>query len=82
MAEYDWGGDYDRLFSLQETTDGSFIIAGNSKSNISGDKNENCFGNWDYWIMKLDENYNLVTGKLFADLNSNGIQDSGNHHYK
>jgi hypothetical protein len=47
------------------------------RSNISGDKSENCLGYDDFWIIKLTDKYNLISGKLFADLNSNGIQDVG-----
>ncbi len=31
----------------------------------------------DYWIVKLTAKYNLITGKLFIDTNSNNIQDAG-----
>ncbi len=44
----------DRLRSIQQTADGGFILAGNSYSNISGDKTENCQGDYDYWIVKTD----------------------------
>ncbi len=48
------GSASDELRSLEETTDGGYIIAGSSYSNISGDKTENCFGIDDYWVLKLD----------------------------
>src|SRR6185295_16949964 len=48
------GGNYvDHLRSIQQTTDGGYIVGGHSQSNISGDKTENCIGGWDYWIIKL-----------------------------
>ena len=46
------GGDF--LYSLQQTTDGGYILGGSSWSNISGDKTENSVGGWDYWILKLN----------------------------
>jgi hypothetical protein len=46
------GSDY--LRSVVETTDGNFIIIGNSQSNISGDKTENSKGFVDLWILKID----------------------------
>ncbi|MBK9638388.1 MAG: hypothetical protein IPO63_11425 [Bacteroidetes bacterium] len=52
-------------------------IRWSSNSNISGDKTENSLGSYDFWIVKLTDKYNLITGKLFADLNNNGIQDNG-----
>lgn len=39
--------------TLQQTTDGGYLLGGYSASNISGDKNEHCFGGPDYWIVKL-----------------------------
>jgi hypothetical protein len=45
------GNDY--LLSIQMTSDGGFIIGGNSSSNVSGDKTESCVGLTDYWIVKL-----------------------------
>ena len=71
------GNNQDMLKSIQQTKNGNYILGGTSESNISGDKTENCLGLYDYWIVKLTENYNLINGKIFADFNSNGIQDSG-----
>ena len=48
------GSDDDRLLSVQQTADGGYILGGYSKSNISGDKTENCIGIYDYWIVKTD----------------------------
>ncbi len=54
------GGDTgDGIFSLQQTTDGSYILAGASDSNISGDKTENSLGGSDYWVIKLDAAGNI-----------------------
>lgn len=39
--------------SVITTLDGGFLLAGDSKSNISGDKTENSKGERDYWIVKL-----------------------------
>jgi hypothetical protein len=48
------GSSYDVLVSMQQTTDGGFILGGSSSSNISGDKTENSIGNVDFWIIKID----------------------------
>src|SRR5438105_10549137 len=48
------GTDYDYLRSLQQTTDGGYILGGFSKSGISGDKTEPSWGFYDYWIVKID----------------------------
>lgn len=48
------GTGRDKLTFLQVTPDGGYIIAGESASNISGDKPENSKGGHDYWIVKLN----------------------------
>ena len=72
------GGNYmDALYSFEQTTDGKYILGGLSLSDISGDKSENCMGSDDFWIVKITDDYNSITGKLFVDTNNNGFQDSG-----
>ena len=72
------GGRYqDWLRTIQQTSEGDYILGGASNTDVNGDKTENCLGWHDYWIVKLADKYNLITGTLFADLNSNGIQDIG-----
>ncbi|MFI5218273.1 MAG: T9SS type A sorting domain-containing protein [Bacteroidia bacterium] len=53
------GSDLDELHSIQQTSDGGYIIGGFSLSNISGDKTENSNGGNDYWIVKLDSSGNI-----------------------
>jgi len=49
------GGSFsDDLYSIQQTTDGGYILGGYSNSGISGDKTETIKGSCDYWIVKLD----------------------------
>ncbi len=49
------GNDYDVLSRIKPTSDGGCIIAGYSKSVISGDKTENNINNSnDFWVVKLD----------------------------
>jgi hypothetical protein len=69
------GADY--LYSFEQTFENDYILGGFSKSDISGDKTENSKGYNDYWIIKLTDKYNLITGKLFADVNANNVQDNG-----
>lgn len=54
------GNDSDVLRDMIQTTDGGYLIGGYSKSNISGDKTENSQGDYDYWILKLDDGGNLM----------------------
>ncbi|MFN8321029.1 MAG: T9SS type A sorting domain-containing protein [Chitinophagales bacterium] len=49
----------EELHSVQQTTDGGYILGGFSGSNISGDKTDNCNGGWDYWIVKTDAAGNI-----------------------
>jgi len=51
------GSGIDRATSIQQTTDGGYIVSGDSDSN-NGDVTGN-HGGKDYWIVKLDENGNI-----------------------
>lgn len=47
----------DHLFDLKQTKNGGYILAGNSTSDVSGDKTEPVWGTLnssDYWIVKID----------------------------
>nr|MBK9650938.1 T9SS type A sorting domain-containing protein [Bacteroidota bacterium] len=68
------GIDEDILNSIAPSTDGGYVLGGYSRSNISGDKTEN--SDIDYWVVKLSPS-SRITGKLFADVNQNNLQDSG-----
>ena len=53
------GNDDDELESVQQTSDGGYILGGFSYSNISGEKTENNraegpFKSPDYWVVKLN----------------------------
>src|SRR5690606_12927376 len=55
-----YGGIYkDELQSIIETKDGGYLIRGYSNSPVSGTKNEDTFGEGDFWILKLDKNGNI-----------------------
>lgn len=54
------GNDYDILSSIDQTSDGGYILVGQSNSNALYDKEENCLGIIDYWIIKLDASGNIV----------------------
>ncbi len=71
------GGEWtDYLRSVKQTNDGGFILGGYSESDLGIDKTEINQGFVDFWIIKILDRYNLILGNLFADLNSNGIQDN------
>ena len=48
------GNGQEKLHSIQITRDGGYILGGTSSSDKSAEKNENGFGNLDYWVVKLD----------------------------
>lgn len=48
------GSGVDMLYSVKNTNDGGFILAGTSSSNKSEDKKDNSKGQEDFWIIKLD----------------------------
>ncbi|MBN4072144.1 T9SS type A sorting domain-containing protein [Flavobacteriales bacterium AH-315-E23] len=48
------GSANDRTLSMQQTSDGGYVLGGYSNSNISGDKTENSEGGDDYWVVKID----------------------------
>ncbi|MFH6995137.1 T9SS type A sorting domain-containing protein [Flavobacterium sp. FlaQc-48] len=48
------GNGLDLLQSVKNTRDGGFILAGTSASGKGFQKNENCKGITDFWVIKLD----------------------------
>ncbi len=52
------GATDDELYSLQQTSDGGYILGGGSDSTASGNKTSPNFGEYDYWLVKVDANGN------------------------
>jgi hypothetical protein len=50
----------DGASSVVQTKDGGIIVAGTSTSGLSGDKTKASNGESDYWIVKLDEDGNIL----------------------
>ncbi|MEA5427362.1 T9SS type A sorting domain-containing protein [Arcicella lustrica] len=52
------GAGHETLSSIIKTSDGGYLLVGDSHSNIGGDKSENSKGLYssDYWIVKIDAN--------------------------
>jgi len=51
---------------MDRTADGGYLIGGYSKSNPGGDKTQPCQGNWDYWVVKINDQGNKVWDKTFG----------------
>ncbi|PVW16340.1 hypothetical protein DDV96_03520 [Marixanthomonas spongiae] len=58
------GSNSDLCYDVQQTTDTGYIAAGWSNSN-DGDVSNN-YGNYDYWIVKLDSSGNLQWEKNYG----------------
>jgi hypothetical protein len=56
--------------SMSKTVDGGFLIAGNSESDIGGDKTENNLSPTQTWIIKIDANGNKSWDKTALTYNS------------
>ncbi|MCK9447725.1 MAG: T9SS type A sorting domain-containing protein [Bacteroidales bacterium] len=59
------GSGYDSAKSIQQTSDGGYIVAGSSESN-DGDVSGNHGGYGDYWVVKLDESGNIQWQKCLG----------------
>ncbi|MBM7560374.1 Ig-like domain-containing protein [Marinitoga litoralis] len=64
------GSDLDSAHSIEQTTDGGFIVAGYTKSNDGDVTGNHGLYSYDYWIIKLDENGNLEWQKTFGGSDS------------
>ena len=65
------GSGKDEAYSVQQTRDGGFVIAGRTESNdgdVSG-----YHGNGDAWIVKLDKNKNIIWQKILGGSNGDGM---------
>ena len=59
----------DELHDAIATSDRGYLLAGISTSQHSGDKSENGRGALDYWVVKIDENFNKVWDKTLGGVN-------------
>src|SRR6185436_2345009 len=71
------GTDYDRAFCIRQTSDGGYIIAGETFSNdVDVDGNH---GNNDYWVLKIDSSSVVQWQKCIGGTNdeqANSIQET------
>jgi len=61
------GSSYDNAYSIQQTSDGGYIVAGFSNSNdgnVTGNHGSN-----DYWVVKLDTTGNILWQKSLGGSN-------------
>ena len=63
------GGDSkDILKSVELTTDGGYLIGGTSSSSLSGDRTVYNNDTSDFWVLKLDEEGNILFQKAYSFL--------------
>lgn len=69
------GSNLDQFVDLEQTPDGGYILGGYSVSNISGDKSQANYDNFnspltnDYWAVKLDANGNKLWDRTMGGTN-------------
>lgn len=64
------GSSHESFPSIIQTSEGGYILAAASDSNISGDKTDNKIGSDDYWIVKLDASGNIAWQKTYGGTGS------------
>lgn len=70
------GQNQDWLYSIEQITDGGYILGGSSMSDISGDKTEDNLGvpySTDIWIVKLDAIGNIQWQNTIGGRNDEGL---------
>lgn len=76
MKQWDktFGGvDDEKLYSIDKTSDGGYILGGFSASGISGDKTQASWGDYDFWIVKIDSAGTLQWDKRFGGTKSDAL---------
>lgn len=68
------GTDNDELLSLQQTSDGGFILGGFSWSGPSGNKTSRNYGGSDFWVIRTDSNGNKLWEQSFGGRESDSIR--------
>jgi len=72
-----FGGTLFELFeSVEETSDGGFLVAGSSFSPISGDKTVDNWGGWDYWVVKTDSLGSKLWDKRYGGTGDDLLTDA------
>lgn len=65
--QHTYGGNgSDTDAKAHQTSDGGYIVAGNSISEVSGDKTDPSYGDFDIWILRLDANGTIVWQKTIG----------------
>lgn len=60
------GNDFDDASSFILDNDGYIFLCGSSRSPVSGNKTSENLGNFDYWLLKLDSDFEILWDKSFG----------------
>jgi hypothetical protein len=67
LADFVYGGDGGEFIaSIIPDNNGGFLLAGSTNSDVSGDVSEPGQGNFDYWMIKIDDQGNKLWDKRFG----------------
>lgn len=56
----------DRLWSIVQTPDGGYLLGGDSRSGVGGDRTWPKRGETDFWVVKLDANGNMQWDRAYG----------------
>jgi hypothetical protein len=76
------GARSDELYVVRETSDGGFLLAGRSSSEIGGNKTSGSFGYDDGWVVRIDANGDKLWdrsfgGEFFDEIRTLAATDDG-----
>jgi hypothetical protein len=69
------GNNTNDAFDIIETKDGNLLIAGSSSSPPSGTKTAENFGLRDYWLIKMDDDGNILWDKTYGGSSTDVCQN-------
>ena len=58
----------DYAASVTSTSEGGFLLLGESDSEVSGEKSQASKGSRDYWVVKIDANGNKIWDKVYGGI--------------
>ncbi|SRX55878.1 T9SS type A sorting domain-containing protein [Aequorivita sp. CIP111184] len=74
LSQKTLGGDLNEFAANAVITDSNkYIVGSASSSSASGDKNEDSQGSTDYWILYLDENFNILDQNTIGGSNNDSM---------
>jgi gliding motility-associated-like protein len=69
LWEKSYGGNQDDyFFDIEPVPSGGYIMTGYTKSGPSGIKTSPCYGDKDIWVLRLDDNGNLIWENTYGDM--------------